>query len=147
LIAAFSIFRSLSSFPLALWAVALLGASPLFWLTGSRPMSDMPGLALALVAQALFFTGTSDRRALIIGAVVAGLAAGVRVQTACLTMPVFVFALVQQRREGVLWIVTRPLAALALGGLAWAIPMIVFSGGVNDYLTALGSQADEDFAW
>jgi dolichyl-phosphate-mannose-protein mannosyltransferase len=147
LIAAFWILRFLSTPSLALWATALLAASPLFWLNGSRPMSDMPGLALALVAQSLFLKGTTDKRALVIGAVVAGVAAGVRVQTACLTFPLFVFALVQQRREGVLWMVTRPVAALALGGFAWAIPLIVFSGGVNNYLVALGSQAGEDFAW
>src|SRR5262245_16817618 len=34
-------------------ATLLLAASPLFWLTGLRPMSDMPGLALAIGAQAL----------------------------------------------------------------------------------------------
>jgi hypothetical protein len=147
LIAAFSIFRSLSTTSIAIWATALLAASPLFWLTGSRPMSDMPGLALALVAQALFLEGTKGTRALVIGSLVAGLAAGVRVQTACLTMPLFAFALFQQRREGAVWIVTRPVAALAVGGLAWAIPLVVLSGGVDHYLVALGSQAGEDFAW
>ena len=147
LIAAFSIFSRLSNPAMALSATTLLAASPLFWLNGSRPMSDMPGLALAMVAQALFLTGTTDRRALVIGAVVAGVAAGVRVQTACLTLPLFAFALFQQRREGVVWIATRPVAGLALGGLSWAIPLIVFSGGVDHYLVALGSQAGEDFAW
>jgi hypothetical protein len=114
---------------------------------GSRPMSDMPGLALALVAQALFLKGTTDRRAIVIGAVIAGIAAGVRVQTACLTVPLFAFALVKQRREGVLWVVTRPVAAMALGGLVWAIPLIALSGGLERYLVALGSQAGEDLAW
>jgi hypothetical protein len=147
LIAAYSIFSALSTPSMALWATALLGASPLFWLAGSRPMSDMPGLALALAAQALFLKGASDKRALVIGALMAGLAAGVRVQTACLTLPLFAFALLQQRREGVLWMATRPIAAMAVGGFAWAIPLIVFSGGVDSYLAALGSQAGEDFAW
>jgi dolichyl-phosphate-mannose-protein mannosyltransferase len=147
LVAAYSIFSALSTSSLALWATALLAACPLFWLAGSRPMSDMPGLALALVAQALFLKGTTDRSWLVIGALIAGLAAGVRVQTACLTLPLFAFVLFQQRREGVLWVVTRPLAAMAIGGLAWAIPLVVLSGGIGDYLVALGSQAGEDFAW
>jgi 4-amino-4-deoxy-L-arabinose transferase-like glycosyltransferase len=82
LIAAFSIFRSLATSSLAVWATALLAASPLFWLGGSRPMSDMPGLALALVAQALLLKGLTERRAFVLGALLAGLAAGVRVQTA-----------------------------------------------------------------
>jgi hypothetical protein len=147
LIAAFSIFRHLSPPLIAFWAAALLAASPLFWVAGSRPMSDMPGLALALVAQALCLKGASDKRALIVGAIVAGVAAGVRVQTACLTLPPLVFAVVRQRREGAVWIATRPFAALALGGLAWAIPLIAVTGGVDEYLVALRSQADEDFAW
>ena len=147
LIAAYLIFSAVSASSMALWATALLAASPLFWLAGSRPMSDMPGLALALVAQALFLRGAADRRAIVIGAVIAGIAAGVRVQTACLTVPLFAFALFSQRREGVLWIVTRPRAAMALGGFVWAIPMIVVSGGLERYLVALGSQAGEDFAW
>jgi hypothetical protein len=147
LIAAYSIFTAVSTASMALWATALLAATPLFWLAGSRPMSDMPGLALALVAQALFLKGTTDRRAIVIGAVIAGIAAGVRVQTACLTVPLFAFALVKQRREGVLWVVTRPVAAMALGGLVWAIPLIALSGGLERYLVALGSQAGEDLAW
>jgi hypothetical protein len=110
-------------------------------------MSDMPGFALALVAQALFLTGATDKRALVLGALVAGVAAGVRVQTACLTLPLFMWALVQQRREGLVWIATKPIAALVIAGLAWLIPLIALSGGVNQYLVALASQADEDFAW
>ena len=147
LIAAFWIFRHLSSASMALWAAGLLAANPLFWVAGSRPMSDMPGLALALVAQALCLKGASDTRALIVGAIVAGVASGLRVQTACLTLPLFAFAVVQQRHQGALWIITRPVAALILGGLAWAIPLIAVTGGVDEYLVALRSQADEDFAW
>src|SRR5262245_14439813 len=41
----------------AAWAVALLAAAPLFWFTGLRPMSDMPGLAATLVALALTAKG------------------------------------------------------------------------------------------
>jgi hypothetical protein len=147
LIAAYFIFSGLSTSSMALWATALLGASPLFWLAGSRPMSDMVGLALALSAQAIVLEGVSDKRALVVGALVAALAAGVRVQTVCLTLPLFAYALVQQRREGVLWIATRPVAAMALGGFAWAIPLIAFTGGIDRYLAALGTQAGEDFAW
>jgi hypothetical protein len=151
LIAVFSVFRSLSSPAVALGATALLAASPLFWLCGSRPMSDMPGLALALCAQALFLKGSTEKPKkpdlVWFGALVAGLAAGVRVQTACLTVPLFALAVYQRRHEGLVWILTRPVAALAIGGLAWAIPLMILSGGVERYLVALGSQAGEDFAW
>jgi hypothetical protein len=129
------------------WGLLLLAVCPLYWLSGLRPMSDLPGLAAALVSQALLLEGRTDRRHLVIGAVVAGLAAGIRVQTALLTMPLFALALFHQRQQGVVWLVTRPVAALAVAGLAWAVPLVADSGGLAGYLRALGSQAGEDFAW
>jgi hypothetical protein len=159
-VAAFSIYSSLdrlrtpaggpvigSNRPTAVWSTALLAAAPLFWLAGARPMSDMPGLALTLVSQALFLASAKNAPLLMYGALIAGLAAGVRVQTACLTLPLFLFALVRQRHAGMWWIVSRPLAAMAIGGLVWAIPLLWLSGGLQGYLIALGSQAGEDFAW
>jgi hypothetical protein len=128
------------------WAAALLAVTPLFWVSGLRPMSDMPGLAAALTAQALLLRGFGDRRALIGGAVVAGLAIGIRSQTALLTLPLLAAAFVAQRRSGVWWL-TRPLAALLAAAFAWAVPMVTASGGVSGYRAALGTQAGEDFAW
>jgi hypothetical protein len=131
----------------AIWALVLLAACPLYWLSGLRPMSDLPGLAAALVAQVLILQGRRDRGRLVTGAIVAGLAAGIRVQTVWLTMPLFALALVRQRRAGAAWILTRPVAALAVAGLAWAIPLVLDGGGLAGYLRALGTQAGEDFAW
>jgi hypothetical protein len=129
------------------WGIALLAACPLFWLSGLRPMSDLPGVAAALVAQALILQGRRDRTRLIQGAIVAGLAAGIRVQTVWLTVPVLALALVAQRGAGLVWILTRPVAALVVTGLAWAVPLVADSGGLAGYLRALGTQAGEDFAW
>ena len=129
------------------WAAVLLAASPLFWLSGLRPMSDLPGLAMALVAQVFLLQGRTDRRRFIYGAVVAGFAVGIRVQTAWLTAPLFLLALVRQRTAGVGWLLTRPVAAVAAAGLSWAVPMVLDSGGISGYLAALGTQAGEDFAW
>ena len=123
------------------WAAAIFAASPLMWISGLRPMSDLPGLAAALAAQALMLTGRSHARALVAGGLLAGLAAGIRVQTLWLTMPLFAFVLFERRFP---W---RPLAAVAAGVLAWAVPLVVDSGGLDAYLRALGSQAGEDFAW
>jgi hypothetical protein len=159
-VAAFSIYSSLdrltapaggreigSNRSTAVWSTALLAATPLFWLTGARPMSDMPGLTLSLVSQALFLASATDKRLIVWGALISGLAAGVRIQTACLTLPLFLFALVRQRHAGVRWVVSRPVAAMAIGALVWAIPLLSLSGGLRGYLSALGSQAGEDFAW
>ena len=110
-------------------------------------MSDMPGLALVLVAQALLLLGMKSPLALVAGALAAGLGAGVRVQAAALTLPLFVAALVAARRAGIWWLISRPVAALAAGVLAWAVPLVMASGGPDGYLKALGTQAGEDFAW
>jgi hypothetical protein len=135
--------------------VWLLAAAPLFWTTGLRPMSDMTGLALALAAQALLASGVSRPLLLVWGALVAGVAAGVRIQTALLTVPVLLWAGNRARHAGAdrgsrvswEWLISRPGAALVAGGLSWAVPLMLVSGGVWPYLAALGSQAGEDFAY
>ena len=70
-----------------LGATALLAVAPLFSIAGVRPLSDMAGLALALLAQAMIVRGIASPRALIAGAFVAGLCGGIRVQSALLTAP------------------------------------------------------------
>jgi hypothetical protein len=147
LVAAARVFQEAAPRQRATWGVALLAVCPLYWLSGLRPMSDLPGLAAALVAQALILRGRHERRSLIGGALVAGFAAGIRVQTIWLTAPLLAMTLIQQRRAGIVWMVTRPIAALAAAGLAWGVPLIADSGGLAGYLEALGTQAGEDFAW
>lgn len=126
------------------WATALAVAAPLFWISGVRPMSDMVGLAFASVAMAVLLAGRS-RGSLVLGAALVGLGAGLRVQTALLSGPVLALVL-WTRRAG-----SRDLApcaaALAVGGLAWAAPLVWLSGGTSGYLAALGSQAGEDFTF
>jgi hypothetical protein len=74
----------------------------------------------------------------------AAIAAGVRVQTVVLTVPVLAFVLLEQRDLKAWW---RPFAAFAAGCVVWGIPLVVASGGIDAYLAALHSQAGEDFAW
>ena len=125
-----------------LWAVLLLAAAPDFWMTGLRPMSDMPGLALAIAAQALMLR---SRR--VEGALLAGIATGIRVQSAVLTLPVLAFVLVDNPPSPSASARFRPIAAFALGCLSWGIPLVIASGGVSAYLAALNTQAAEDFSW
>jgi hypothetical protein len=131
----------------ATWGAALLAACPLYWLSGLRPMSDLPGLAAALISQLLILQGRRERPRLVAGAFVAGLAAGIRVQTVWLTMPLLALALIHQRRAGIVWVLTRPVAALVVAGLVWAVPLVLDSGGLDGYLRSLQTQAGEDFAW
>jgi hypothetical protein len=129
----------------ALGATTLLAVAPLFSISGVRPLSDMPGLALALLAQAMIVGGIASPRWLIAGAFVAGLCGGIRAQSALLTAPLLLGVLVFARHE---WRQRAyAVAAGAAGVLLWGVPLIVLSGGVQAYLRALGSQAGEDFAW
>jgi hypothetical protein len=131
--------------PVAIGATVLLAVAPLFSISGVRPLSDMPGLALALLAQALIVRGFTSSRSLVLGAFVAALSGGIRVQSAALTAPLLLGVLIASRHS---WR-ARALAVVAgaAGGLAWGIPLLVVSGGLEAYLAALGSQAGEDFAW
>jgi hypothetical protein len=135
----------------ARWSVvcgpALLAVAPLFSISGVRPLSDMPGLAVALLAQALIVRGFGRPAPLAAGALVAGVAAGIRAQTVVLTGPLLLGALVSQRGPHAL---RRCIAALAAGAaacVAWGIPLLVLTGGWSGYMRSLQSQAGEDFAW
>jgi hypothetical protein len=129
------------------WGALLLAVAPLFWITSLRPMSDMPGLAAALGAQALLAAAWRRRQFVVAAALVAGLAAGVRVQTIWLTFPLLGAVILRHRHAGAGWLLTRPIAALVAGIVAWAVPLILAAGGPEQYVRALGTQAGEDFAW
>ena len=157
LLAAYRLFRALggpegapdewSHGGLAAWSVALLAVTPLFWMSGERPLSDLPGLASAVTAQWLLLSGGQRRSRLLVAAVLAGVAVGIRVQTAVLTMPLLAIVMARELRVAPAWTLTRLPLAFAAGSLAWGIPMIVASGGFQRYLSALDFQAGADFAW
>ena len=97
LLLVFTLWRALDPHPLrpALAAV-MAAASPLFWFTSLRPLSDVSGLcvavaALVFIARALPAGSSSARapaiRALLAGGFLAGLAIGFRSQTVVLTAP------------------------------------------------------------
>lgn len=133
----------------ALCAVVIAITSPLFWFTSLRPLSDMTGLAGAVAAQALIVSVLSrraSRPALVWGALLAGLAIGIRSQTFLLTLPLLATALVAPRLGLRMRDRVAVLAAAGVGVCAWAIPMIWASGGLSAYAAALGTQAGEDFS-
>jgi hypothetical protein len=141
--ALFLLFRRLEGRDhLAWWATLTVAASPLFWFAALRPLSDMLGFAAAVWVMALL-AGRPSSRQLIGGALLAGLAIGIRSQTLVLTLPAVVFAL---GRRGEARTAIGAVTAMAAGSIAWAVPLLVASGGLSSYLAALGSQAGEDFS-
>ena len=143
---------------------------PLYWFTGSRPLSDLPGLAMALLVQAFLLdaflagrrfpsgsappnAGSSDSAgpAPPVGLIVAcafasAVAIGFRSQTAWLTLPLLGLVLLDLVGGGAARALARSLAAFAIGLLLWGVPLILASGGPARYLRALAGQGAEDFA-
>jgi transmembrane protein TMEM260 (protein O-mannosyltransferase) len=151
--------------PRALAATALTFACPLVWYLAVRPMSDLPGLAAALAAQAALGLAwwrqqagaSGDRRLspermaasgrmIVLGSLLAGFSIGFRAQNAVLTFPLLAGVLVDRIGRGFAGALIGSAVAGTVGALAWAVPLIVASGGVDAYLAALGTQAGEDFA-
>lgn len=143
LIAAMRVYRAASPRSAGPAAV-LLACAPVFVVTALRPMSDTPGLAAALGAQALLLHSLNDRRYLVLGAFAAGLAAGIRVQSVWLTAPMLLYVLDQRRHDVFAWRMRASVTAGLAGVLAWGVPMIAAAGGPARYLQALGAQAGED---
>ena len=148
----------------ALAATAIAVTCPLYWYLAVRPMSDLPGLAFALAAQACLlqaFLGQApgpdnDRRLtpavtaatgrlIVIGALLAALSIGMRSQTLWFTLPLLVLVLFDRVGRGVAGALLGGGIAFVAGGLAWGLPLVFVSGGFGPYLAALGAQAGEDF--
>ena len=145
-------WETVAGIRVALAATALTVACPLFWFTSSRPLSDVPGLAAALGAQALTLAAFERARrpggggaALALAAFVTALVVGLRSQTIWLTVPLLVVAVAARWRS----IARRDLAlavlAFAAGTLAWLVPLLSATGGLGGYLAALATQGSEDF--
>ena len=136
---------------IAAWAAVVTALSPLYWFNALRPLSDMTGLAAVVLAQALLASvivrsdATRISRRLILGALVSGLAIGLRSQSFVLTLPLLAVALVLPRTGIDVRIRLIALIALAAGVVVWMVPLLVASGGPEAYLTALRNQAGEDF--
>jgi hypothetical protein len=147
------------------WLVAAMTATcPLFWITALRPLSDVPGLffammsqglALAAYAQSVARAGDSadpaERRSslrwnywLLGAALLAGVAVGIRVQTAWLTMPLLTVVTWLCTRQGGPWAIAQVLAAVMVGLLIWGVPMMSMLGGPAEYFRLLTTVVADD---
>ncbi len=141
-------------------ATLVVVASPLFWFTSLRPLSDVPGFAAALASQACLASAFVRRRRadsadpaaigesgrlIVVGALIAGLAVGMRTQTIWLTLPLLAFVLLDRAGRGAAGALLGSAMTFAIGVLAWAIPLIIASGGLAAYRAAFAGQAAEQF--
>jgi hypothetical protein len=154
----FAIFRFLElDVPRALVATALTVMCPLFSFTAVRSLSDIPGLSVAFIVQAMLFTAYRRQRSemqsawrlLFVGAILSGFVIGMRSQTAWVTMPVLIAvagmhaARVPERRAQSLAVIAL---AFTVGAALWAVPLVIASGGLNSYLASLSVQGSLDFS-
>lgn len=152
----------------ALAAMALTLICPLFWFTSSRPLSDVPGFAAVLLSQALAAAAFARQRGwaarqresggaisagdiaasgrlIVLSALVAGLAIGLRSQTIWLTGPLIAVVVVDRAGRAAAGALLGALLTFGIGILLWFVPMLFAAGGPARYLRALTSQAGEDF--
>jgi hypothetical protein len=86
----------------AVLAVVLVAATPLFWVTASRPLSDMPGLAGALACQWLLLRAArpdASWRSAATAALLCGIATGLRSQVTWLVVPLLAWVLLRVWRR------------------------------------------------
>ena len=133
-------------------AAFVAAVSPLYWLTASRPLSDMVGLASTMAVIAWLATvwtrwdpASRVPKAWFWAAAAAGLIVGVRTQSFWQTMPVLAVMEIDLLRRGRRREAGLLIVAAAVGCLCWFVPLVVTSGGLDAYLVALGSQGSDDF--
>lgn len=163
LVPLFALFRTLDDRQdRALAATAITAAAPLYWFTAARPLSDVPGLAAVFFVDALLVaarhrqrstdqasalggTRWSPTRLMLTAAFAAGITAGLRSQTFWLVAPLFVVVVATWRgpRAGLLM---RCALIWSIGVLAWLVPMIVVTGGLEAYVRVFREQFTEDIA-
>jgi hypothetical protein len=127
----------------ALAATLVAATAPLFWFTAARPLSDVPGLAAAVGIQALILR-TRTAAGLGAAAAAAGFGAGIRSQVVWLTVPLMALQWLRCPAHERGRAAAGMAAAYAAGALAWAVPLIVLSGGPAAYWSALVNQGAED---
>ncbi|MCX7856181.1 MAG: DUF2723 domain-containing protein [Anaerolineae bacterium] len=128
--------RSLWNREAGIIAALLLLTSPLFWFHGEVALSYMVEAAFVIGVALLCYRhleGTDDR--LWLSALVLGIAGGFRPNTMAFLIPLWAVSAWRYRWRKVL------VAVGVLGGvcLAWAVPMVILTGGVGRYREALGA--------
>jgi hypothetical protein len=136
-------------------------ASPLYWFNALRPLSDIPGLALTLAAQAALATAFVRQRVnpertpqaladsgqmIVLGAFLSAIAIGMRSQAIWLTLPLLLLVLLQRAGRGAAGALLGSAMTFSIGVLLWLVPLVFASGGLRAYRAALTAQGGEDFS-
>jgi hypothetical protein len=83
-------------------------------------------------------------RLIVLAAFSAGLAIGLRTQTAWLTLPLLLLVIADRAGRAAAAAIVGSAVTFTAGVLCWAVPLVVASGGPAAYWQAIASQAGED---
>jgi hypothetical protein len=83
-------------------------------------------------------------RLIVLAAFAAGLAIGLRTQTAWLTLPLLVLVIADRAGRSAAAAIVGGAVTFTAGVLCWALPLVIVSGGPAAYWKAIASQAGED---
>ncbi len=118
----------------AVWAVLLLMVSPLAWFHGIVALTYIvEGFLSACLGYLCWQTWSGRAGYVVPSAVALAVSAGFRQSSALLLGPLWLLSLRRARRREAVW----GLAVLTVSVLAWLIPMLAASGGLERYWTSL----------
>src|SRR5688572_7309543 len=126
----------------ALAAATLLAVSPLFWFYGSVGLTyAAEALCASVIAYFAFRAARGHAADAWLAAGYLGLAGGVRQSILLLLLPLWIAAVMAAGGRRLRTIVIG-LAIMGAGALAWFVPMIWLTGGLDRYLAASWQLAD-----
>jgi hypothetical protein len=129
----------------AIGGALLVLTAPLMWITAARPLSDAPGLAVALLVQWIILRASTTPQ-MLIAACAAGIAAGIRSQIVWLTVPLMLWRVMWNPELRRARTSSAMAAAYGSGVLLWAVPLLVLSGGLRAYWDAIAFQGSADLS-
>lgn len=133
------LFRRIVSQEVALASSVLSSLTPLFWLNSVKAMSDMTGLFFLLLSMLFIhrYLSEGEARDFYTGALLTGIAAGVRIHTLLILLPMLGYSAYMNRKA----IRTHIRGALVLGAsiLLWLAPLMAVTG-FGEYMSVSGEQ-------
>lgn len=115
----------------------LLIGCPLFWFNGEMPLTyALEGLFIVVFTYACYQMIIGERKWWIVASISIALATGVRQHLIIIFLPLWFYALKNYSFRKIFY----SLLIFGLICLAWFVPMIALTGGMNAYFSALNAQ-------
>ncbi len=124
---------------IALYSSILMAFTPLFWLNSVKAMSDMTGLFFVLTSMFFIYRYIKCKKRLFfyLGALLAGIAAGVRIHSLFILLPLLMYSMYKQKQEVKINLKGGVLFVIVI--LLWLVPLILTTG-ISEYFYSAQSQ-------